>query len=78
MNFSLVFSCRILVFSGVFQHFPVIRCFPVFPVTVMLLLQIGLQLKLPIWGNNSIHALSMLQTGFIYFCFVMFGIGPSI
>ena len=25
--------CRILVFSGVFLHFPVIRCFPVFLVT---------------------------------------------
>ena len=33
MNFSLVFSCKILVFSGVFRRFPVIRCFPVFLVT---------------------------------------------
>ena len=32
---------------------------------------IGPQLKLPILGNNSIHALSVLQTCFLSSCFVM-------
>ena len=40
--------------------------------------QMGPQLKLPIWGNNSIHALSVLQTCFIVSCFGIYGIGPSI
>ena len=44
----------------------------------MLLHQMGPQLKLPIRGNNSIHALSVLQTCFILPCFGVYGIGPSI
>ena len=44
----------------------------------MLLHQIGPQLKLPIRDNNSIHALSVLQTCLIVSCFGVYGIGPSI
>ena len=43
-----------------------------------LLHQMGPLQKLPIWGNNSIHALSELQTCFPVSCFGMYGIGPSI
>ena len=43
-----------------------------------LLHQMGPQLKLPIWGYSSIHALSELQTCFIVSCFGVYGIGPSI
>ena len=41
----------------------------------MLLHQMGPQLKLPIRGNNSIHALSVLQTCFIVSCFM--GLVPA-
>ena len=47
-------------------------------VETTLLHQMGPQLKLPIRGNNSIHALSVLQTCFIVSCFGVYGIGPSI
>ena len=43
----------------------------------MSLHQTGPQLKLPIWGNSSVHALSVLQTYFKVSCFDVYGIGPG-